>query len=71
MGTATNHDDADFISEIDAAKELHRHPQTLRVWRRDGSVRLKYLRIGGRYYYRKTEIQRFLQSCEGPEKASA
>lgn len=54
----------ELIAEKEAAKVLHRHPVTLRKARRDGNLPVPYLKIGGRYFYRRSTLEAFLVACE-------
>ena len=66
-----------FITVQEAAEQLRVHPQTVRLWLRDGKLRSRL--IGGRksgYRIPASEIDRLLspdqgQPAEGPSKATA
>lgn len=61
---------AGYMSAKDAAKQLHVHPFTLRRWRKV-PYGPKPVKVGGRLYYRRNDIQDWLQSLgTSPAKAS-
>ena len=60
---------AGYIPAKDAAKQLNVHPFTLRRWRR-ATYGPKPVKVGGRLYYRRCDIQHWLQSLgTSPAKA--
>lgn len=65
----TEHDP--LLPEIEAAKYLHQHPQTLRKQRREGTLPFPYLKIGGRFHYRRSALDQYLEQCEVAPKRAA
>ncbi len=57
-------DDDELLPEKDGAAYIHRHEQTVRRQRRDGTLPFGYLKIGGRYFYRKSVLEAYLRECE-------
>jgi predicted DNA-binding transcriptional regulator AlpA len=51
----------DYLSVASAAKALHVHPHTLKRWRWN-NYGPQPVKVGGRMYYRASEIQRWLAS---------
>lgn len=51
----------DYLSVTAAAKALHVHPHTLKRWRWN-NYGPQPVKVGGRMYYRASDIQRWLQS---------
>lgn len=59
----------DYLPVASAAKALHVHPHTLKRWRWN-NYGPQPVKVGGRMYYRATEIQRWLESL-GEHDAAA
>jgi excisionase family DNA binding protein len=57
-------DKKDKLTTKEAAELLGLHPYTLSNWRSRGKYKLKYLKIGGRVYYRLTDLNAWLKSRE-------
>ncbi|OOG62219.1 hypothetical protein B0E46_13290 [Rhodanobacter sp. B04] len=51
----------DYAPPSEAARELHKHPFTLKRWRRAG-YGPQPVKIGGRLYYRRSDLARWLES---------
>jgi predicted site-specific integrase-resolvase len=54
--------DFGLISPAAAARLLGISPHTLAVWRSAKRYKLPYIKIGSRVRYRKTDIERFVQT---------
>jgi hypothetical protein len=52
-----------LLSETEFRKAIKCSPNTPRNWRKTGKGP-KFLRIGWRYYYRPSDIEAWLRSCE-------
>jgi len=67
----------DLITPIEAGELLHKSQQTLAIWRsvrkKQRRYRLPYVKLGGKIFYRRLDIQKFIESCvvTGPEKQRA
>jgi len=59
----------DYAPPSEAARELRKHPFTLKRWRRAG-YGPQPVKIGGRLYYRRSDLARWLESL-GDSEASA
>ena len=53
-----------LLPEIDAAAYVKRHVQTLRKARHEATIEFAYVRIGGRYFYRREVLDAYLRACE-------
>lgn len=53
-----------LLSRKEAAEYLGVHPQTLAKWASTGAYQLKYLKIGGRAFYRKSDLEAWLRTRE-------
>lgn len=53
-----------LLTTRQAAEFLNIHQNTLSNWRSTGMYDLKYLKIGGRVYYRKTDLEAWIESRE-------
>ena len=51
-----------FLTTLEAAYELGLHPDTLRVWRKQGRGP-EFVRLGSRYRYRREALEAFLQNA--------
>jgi hypothetical protein len=54
---------ADYLSEHEAAPQLHQKVRTLRLWRQQG-VGPGWIKVGRRVMYARTTILAWLQSLE-------
>lgn len=54
----------DKLTPKQAAEILDCHPNTLANWRSTGKYKLKYLKIGGRVYYRQSDLDAWLLTRE-------
>ena len=54
----------ELLPEAKGAEFIQKHPQTLRKQRREGTLPFPYLRIGGRYFYRRSVLEKYLRDCE-------
>jgi len=57
----TSRPDSGFVTDEEASRYLHVHPQTMAKWRREGYGPPRYV-VGGRRFYRLTEVQAWLES---------
>ena len=63
---------ADLLPEAAAAGHIGKHPKTLQLQRRLGTLPFPHLKIGGRYFYRREHLDAFLRDCEiAPARRSA
>jgi hypothetical protein len=63
------HDDP-LLSEIEAARYLRRHVQTIRKQRQSGTLPFPHLKVGGRFFYRRSHLDHHLNACEIPPQAA-
>lgn len=61
---------SDYLPVPAAAKALHVHPHTLKRWRWRG-YGPQPVRVGGRLFYRASEIEAWLASLGQPQAAKA
>ncbi len=65
-----NDDTDELLAEEDAGKELGNRPKrTMQQWRYLGKGP-KYIKIGGRVYYRRSAIRTYLNSRERDPEAA-
>jgi hypothetical protein len=61
-----------LLAEIEAARYLCRHPQTIRKQRQSGTLPFPHLKVGGRFFYRRSHLDEYLATCEvAPGQQSA
>jgi len=53
----------DLLHPKQAGALLHKSPGTLAIWRCSKRYPLPYVRLGNRIYYRRSDIEAFIQSC--------
>ena len=60
--------DADKLPIADAARVVGRHPATLYSWRKNGirGVKLPVVRVGGRTYVLRDDLERFVAALSDP-----
>jgi hypothetical protein len=56
--------DDPLLTEIETAKYLRRHPQTIRKQRQSGTLPFPYMKVGGRFFYRQSHLDDHLAECE-------
>jgi hypothetical protein len=53
----------DLLTPQQAGEQLHKSPGTLAIWRCAKRYPLAYVRLGNRIYYRRKDIEKFIESC--------
>lgn len=52
---------SDLLTRREAAEYLRVKPQTLALWACTGRYGLRFVKVGGRVYYRRSDLDRFLE----------
>ena len=60
----------DLLTPIQAGKLLHKSPGTLAIWRCARRYPLAHVKLGNRIYYRRVDLEKFIESCvvEGKDR---
>ncbi len=53
---------SELLTEREAAQALHVSPKTLPAWRSTRRYPLKFVKIGRRVYYKREDLQKFIEA---------
>ena len=53
----------ELLTTKEAATFLHLHPTTLHSWRRKPVKQPRFHKVGGRYYYKISDLEQFINEC--------